>query len=184
MGKAGQTQHFRSRRSILGQPPKCVAQIIIADAVPLIAIAKTNQLQLLQQMFNQVWIPVSVENECLAKPGKDADRITIAIKDGWLVVKTAPKSQLPVPNALGAGELDSIQLALQSPKTSLLIVDDRLARRQALIYKLNIIGTVRLLDIAEKQGIIPSAEQIIQEMTDQGYRISPTLLQQIRGENC
>jgi predicted nucleic acid-binding protein len=63
-------------------------------------------------------------------------------------------------------------------------VDDRLARRQALAYDLNIIGTVRLLDIAEKQGIIPSAEQIIFEMADQGYRISPTLLQQIRGENC
>ena len=159
-----------------------MAQIIIADAGSLIAIAKTNHLQLLRQMFNQVWIPDSVEKECLAKPGQDADRITIAIKDGWLVVKTAPKFQLPVPNALGAGELDSIQLALQSPETSLLIVDDRLARRQALACDLSIIGTVRLLDIAEKQGIISSAEQLIKNMSEQGYRISPTLLQQIRGE--
>jgi predicted nucleic acid-binding protein len=47
---------------------------------------------------------------------------------------------------------------------------------------LNIIGTARLLDIAEKQGIIPNAEQLIQVMREQGYRISPKLLEQIRSE--
>ncbi len=108
----------------------------------------------------------------------------MAIQEVWLVVKTAPESQLPVPNALGAGELNSIQLALQSPETSLLIVDDRLARRQALRHGLNIIGTVRLLDIAEKKGIISSAEQLIDDMSECGYRISPKLLEQIRGRNC
>jgi predicted nucleic acid-binding protein len=157
-----------------------VAQIIIADAGPLIAIAKTNTLQVLQQLFGQVWIPGSVEKECMAKQGLDADRIAIAIKDGWLVVKVVSELQRPVANALGAGELDSIQLALQSPKTSLLIIDDRLARRQALVYGLNIIGSVRLLDIAEKKGIISSAEQIIDEMSPQGYRISSKLLRIVR----
>jgi predicted nucleic acid-binding protein len=160
-----------------------VAQIIIADAGPLIAIAKTNHLQVLQQLFDRVWIPSLVEKECMAKPGLDTDRIAIAIKDGWLVVKVVPKLQRSVANALGAGELDSIQLALQSPKTSLIIIDDRLARRQALEYGLNIIGTVRLLDIAEKKGIISSAEQIIDEMSLQGYRVSSKLLEQIRNKS-
>jgi predicted nucleic acid-binding protein len=100
-----------------------VAQIIIADAGPLIAFAKTKHLQLLQQLFAQVWIPSSVKKECLAKPGLDAERIAIAIKDSWLVVIPVPESQLLVPNALGIGELDSIQLALQSPQTSLLMTD-------------------------------------------------------------
>ncbi len=160
-----------------------MAQIIIADAGPLIAFAKTKHLQNLQQLFGQVWIPSSVKKECLAKPGLDADRITIAIEDGWLVVKTIPETEPPsFLNALGADELDSIQLALQSPQTSLLIIDDRLARRQALTYALNIIGTARLLDIAEKQGIIPNAEQLRQVMREQGYRISPKLVEQIRSE--
>ena len=83
---------------------------------------------------------------------------------------------------MGAGERDSIKLALQFPKSSLLIVDDRLARRQALAYELNIIGTVRLLDIAEKRGLISSAKQLIHDMRDHGYRIAPMLLLQIRGE--
>ena len=153
-----------------------MAHIIIADAGPLIAFAKTDNLQLLQKLFAQVWISRSVEKECLAKPGQDTEQITLAIDDGWLIVKTVSKSHTQTPNALGSGEKDSIQLALQSPEPSLLILDDRLARRHALKHELNIIGTVRLLDIAEKQGQISSAEQIIHDMCNQGYRISSRLL--------
>ena len=159
-----------------------MAHFIIADAGPLIAFAGTNNLQLIQQLFGQVWITHSVERECLAKPGQDAERIAIAIEDGWLLVKTAPESEVLIPDALGAGERDSIKLALQSPESSLLIMDDRLARRQALAYELNIIGTVRLLDIAEKRSLIASAEQLIHNMRNHGYRIAPQLLLQIRGE--
>lgn len=160
-----------------------MAHIIIADAGPLIAFTKTDNLQILRQLFAQVWIPSSVEKECLAKPGQDTEQITLAIDEGWLVVKKVSESRIQTPNALGAGEKDSIQLALQSQEPSLLIIDDRLARRHALEYELNIIGTVRLLDIAEKQGHICSAEQIIHNMCNQGYRISSKLLLQIRHEN-
>ena len=97
-----------------------MAHFIIADAGPLIAFAGTNNLQLIQQLFGQVWITHSVERECLAKPGQDAERIAIAIEDGWLLVKTAPESEVLIPDALGAGERDSIKLALPSPESSLL----------------------------------------------------------------
>ncbi len=160
-----------------------MAHIIIADAGPLIAFATIDKLQLLRQLFGQIWISRSVKGECIAKPGQDTDRITQAIDDGWLIAKSVPKSQTQAPNALGKGELDSIQLALQSPEYSLLVVDDRLARRQALTYGLNIIGTVRLLDIVEKQGHIDNAEQLVHDMYKHGYRISSKLLQQIRSEN-
>jgi predicted nucleic acid-binding protein len=160
-----------------------VDRIIIADAGPLIAFAEADHLAILRQLFGQVWITASAESECQAKPGRDADAIATAIQAGWLVVTTVTGTTSPVPNALGAGEMDSIQLALQSPKSSLLIIDDRLARRRALTYGLNIVGTVRLLDLAEKLGLITSAEQLIQQMREQGYRIAPSLLRQIRGEN-
>lgn len=160
-----------------------MAHTIIADAGPLIACAKIGNLHLLRQLFGQVWISRSVKGECLAKPGQDADRITIAIDDGWLIVKTIPESHAQSPNALGEGEMDSIQLALQSPESILFIVDDRLARRHALAYGLNIIGTVRLLDLAEKQGHICSTEQLLHDMCNHGYRISSKLLLQIRSEN-
>jgi predicted nucleic acid-binding protein len=74
-------------------------------------------------------------------------------------------------------------LAMVSPEDSLLIMDDRLARRYALRKGLNIIGTVRLLDLSEQQGLIESTARCIQEMADAGYRISMDLLQKVRSDS-
>ena len=88
----------------------------------------------------------------------------------------------PLSPSLGAGEGDSICFALEAPESSLLIMDDRLARRYVLHRGLNIVGTVRLLDLAEKRGVIESAERCIQSMSDFGYRVSNDLLKIIRSE--
>jgi len=45
-----------------------------------------------------------------------------------------------------------------------------------------VVGTVRLLDIAEQRGLIHSAESMVLEMRDHGYRISMTILEHIRSE--
>lgn len=161
-----------------------MARIIIADAGPLIAFAGIDHLAVLYRLFSQVCITESVKRECQAKPCRDAAAIATAIRAGWLVVKTVADTASPAPNALGPGETDSIQLALQSPESSLLIVDDRLARRRALEYGLKIVGTVRLLDLAEKRGLITSAEQLVRDMRERGYRIAPKLLLQISGEHA
>lgn len=59
-------------------------------------------------------------------------------------------------------------------------MDDLLARKQAVKLGLAFIGTVRLLDIAEKQGIIADAEAVIDAISSTGYRISKNILQQLR----
>ena len=156
-----------------------MAGIIIADAEPLIALAGVDKLYILPALFESVTIPDAVRQECLAKPGIDSQRIDAAITAGWLLVcRNQTRSPL-LSASLGAGETDAIHLALQTPDTSLLIMDDRLARRYALSRNLRITGTVRLLDLAEQRGLIASAEHVIQDMRACGYRISITLLEKL-----
>ncbi len=116
----------------------------------------------------------------MAKPCKDAESIQLAIKQGWLVVMPGDEDSAPLSPALGVGESDSIRLALQTPNEALLVMDDRLARRYANARKLSFIGTVRLLDLAEQQGVIDNAEAVIKEMSENGYRISVALLDRVR----
>ena len=71
---------------------------------------------------------------------------------------------------------------MESPEDSLLIMDDRLARRYALRKGLKIIGTVRLLDLAEQKNLIESAERCIQDLAEFGYRIPMDLLKKIRSQ--
>ena len=160
-----------------------MARIVIADAGPLIALAGVDKLSILPALFESVTIPDAVRQECLAKPGIDVQRIGAAITAGWLLVHQSQTRSAPLSASLGAGETDAIHLALQAPDTSLLIMDDRLARRYALSRNLHIIGTVRLLDLAEQRGLIASAEHVIQDMREFGYRISMALLEKLRNQN-
>jgi len=159
-----------------------MARIIIADAGPLIAFASIDALAALKKLFSEISIAETVKHECLAKPGTDSQRIEAAIDDGWLRTFIPDVASEPLSPSLGAGESDSIRFAMQSPDESLLVIDDRLARRFALKQGINIVGTVRILDLAEQRGLLKSAEQSIAELSAIGYRVSMELLKQIRSE--
>ena len=145
-----------------------MAGIVIADTGPLIAFASIDRLCVLKDLFGELTITQSVRDEYNAKPGTDTLRIDAAVTDAWLRV-VAFTAELLSPS-LGQGESDSIQLAMEWPRNSLLILDDRLARRYALRAELNIVGSVRLLHIAQQRGLIPDAESCLREMAEIGYR--------------
>jgi hypothetical protein len=159
-----------------------MARVVIADAGPLIAFASIDALWVLQNLFSEISVAESVKCECLGKPGTDCQRIETAIDEGWLLIFPPGAVTEPLSPGLGVGESDSIRYALESPDESLLIVDDRLARRFALKRGINIVGTVRILDLAEQRGLIKSAAQSVAEMAAIGYRVSVELLKQIRSE--
>lgn len=154
---------------------------VISDAGPLIALAKVDSLFIARELFSRLWIPEAVWLECSAKADEDSRRIEQAANEGWLNVVPVITSP-PLPRSLGRGEVEAIQLALGTAD-ALLIVDDRLARREATRHGLTYIGTARVLHLAERRSIVDSAEEIVQRMAECGYRISPVLLQQLRARN-
>ena len=153
---------------------------VISDAGPLIALAKADSLFVPRDLFSCIRIPEAVWLECVQKTGADSRRIEQAASEGWLnVVSVATKRSHPP--SLGTGEIEAIQLALETEQ-ALLIVDDRLARREATRHGLDYIGTVRMLHLAEQRSIVDNAEATIQRMVECGYRISPLLLRQLRAQ--
>lgn len=131
-----------------------MAQVVIADAGPLLALAKLDCLHLLKKLFGTVLIPEAVQRECMAKSGEDSERIQQAIDCKQLqVIPSDDISSMVLPRSLSDGEKEAICLAIQH-ENSLLIVDDQLARRQAAKLGLTFIGLVRVLAIAEQQGMV------------------------------
>ncbi len=125
-----------------------MAQVVIADAGSLLALAKLDCLHLLEKLFGTVLIPESVQRECMAKSAEDSQRIQQAVDCKQLqVIPNDAVSSMVLPRSLGDGEKEAICLAMQH-EHSLLIVDDQLARRQAAKLGLAFIGLVRLLAIA------------------------------------
>ncbi|MYD88629.1 MAG: hypothetical protein F4018_15125 [Acidobacteria bacterium] len=154
---------------------------VISDAGPLIALARVDSLFVPKALFSRIHIPEAVRDECARKPGEDTRRIEQAIGDGWIrVVSVKPgPAERRFSLSLGRGETEAIQLALETTQ-SLLIVDDRLARRQALQCGLAYVGTVRMLLEAEERQVIRDAEATVHRITASGYRISPRILEQLK----
>jgi predicted nucleic acid-binding protein len=157
-------------------------RLLIADAGPLIALAKVSRLQLLAELFPAAAITDSVRIECLRKRTADARVIQRALSDNRIVCIPDPMPAHHLMKGLGQGELSCIQLALQDPDSKLLLLDDALARREAYRKGVRFIGTAMLLYLAEKEGFLDSAEEVAEQMSAHGYRISVQIFEIIRGK--
>ena len=135
--------------------------VVIADAGPLIALAKISQLHLLPALFTKVLIKQALES-------------------GWLECVDNPVFTHPLSRSLGLGEQTSIEYALQTDNKTLLVMDDALARKQALCKQLNIVGTAALLFAAQRKGLLADAETLIAELNQVGYRISAAVIAQLK----
>lgn len=154
--------------------------VVIADAGPVIALAKINQLHLLSSLFPTVSITQAVADECLRGRSAEVLLIQHALDAGWLQCVANPDFKHNLSKSLGAGEQSSIEYALQTDTKTLLILDDALARKQALRQQLVIVGTAALLFAAQRKGLIVDAEALITELNQVGYRISAAVVAQLK----
>lgn len=156
-----------------------MSQIVVADAGPLIALARTGHLPLLKHLFKRVLIPKAVADELeLSSDRPGARTLAQAITPrGWLVVKPVHVDR-PLTLALGPGETEAILLA--SHENALLLIDDRKGRRAATSAGIKVIGTGRVLIAAKHQGLLESVSDALDQLAEAGYRISDALVQRLR----
>jgi predicted nucleic acid-binding protein len=79
---------------------------------------------------------------------------------------------------LNKGEASSIALALEI-KDSTLIIDEIKGRKIAKSFKIDIIGTIGVLLLANNKGLIKDVLGIILKLVNRGFRISDNLLDRL-----
>jgi predicted nucleic acid-binding protein len=94
-----------------------LTDLIVADAGPLIGLARTDYLWVLKHLFGRVLIPSAVLNALqidATRPGSRA--LSRAMKSGWLLIAEPPPSQKAerLAEILDDGEAEAILLA-QAP---------------------------------------------------------------------
>jgi len=136
----------------------------IANSSPLICLSKAELQDLLGKLYSKVLVPVPVLNEIAQ--GKDGDRILrIVQSSSWAeIIKVEIFPEILEWN-LESGEGSVISQAVKEPNLEILI-DDRLANRCARLYQLKTRGTLGILLLAKRKGVIaelrPSMERIMQ----------------------
>ena len=149
---------------------------IICNTGPIIALSILGRLSILQNLFNSVIIPEEVHREIL-EGGETQVGLHDYKKSNWIKVIALNTAVDPLlRSSLDAGEAAVISLARQV-NADFVIIDEKKARKIArTVYKLRVIGTVRILIEAKRCGVIDKVGEDLQTLRDSGYWISDSIM--------
>ncbi len=149
--------------------------MIVADASPLIMLARSGLVPVLKGVAGEVTVPEAVWHECTGDAARPGARALVAAKDeGQIEVRAAAWTGAPLP-ALGPGELAAIALAIEMKAP--VLMDERLGRRVAALHGVSVVGSAAVLLMAKERGLIGAVKPVLEEWRVAGYLLSEALLQ-------
>ena len=149
---------------------------VVTDTSPLIKLAGVGLLGLLPQLYGSIWLPTAVASEFAAGAGPGDPDLT---QQPWITIHQTPViPQLTSARGLGRGESEAISLAVAA-HVRLILLDDKLGRREAQRLGLPVAGTLAVLLRAKRMQLIPEVGPIVDSMIAQGRHISRELRDQL-----
>jgi predicted nucleic acid-binding protein len=143
-------------------------RIIISDTSCLIALSNIGLLNILKDLYQEIIITQDVKDEFGEKLPE------------WIVVLTVKNTgrQTEIETRLDKGEASSIALALEIEE-SILIIDEIKGRNIAKSFNIEIIGTIGILLLANKKGLIKDVMATIQKQVNKWFRLSDTIIEKL-----
>jgi predicted nucleic acid-binding protein len=151
---------------------------VVIDASPLITLFRSQQAELLTQLFSNIWVPDAVWQEVTDSGYNDSASQGVATVS-WL--KQVTVNQIPEvisQQNLGRGESEVLSFALTYPKVRAML-DDHAARRCAKKSGVSTLGTGGLLILAKQRGIIQSVGKSLEALRAAGMWLSDDLIQML-----
>jgi hypothetical protein len=130
--------------------------IVVSDTSPLTALMTVGEVSLLPQLFTEVVIPKTVQEELLRSH---------PCLPGWLRVEVVKDSHeaLRLAAMVDPGEAEAIELAKEL-RADRLLIDERKGRRLAAQEGVAVIGLVGVLLLAKRQQLIPSVGTLLERL--------------------
>ncbi|MEW6088086.1 MAG: DUF3368 domain-containing protein [bacterium] len=146
---------------------------VVVNSTPLISLAILDKLSLLDELFQEVYIPPAVFKETTKKGKKKARAI-----ENWGKNKISNALNFSTKEALeitlDEGESEVIALA-QKINANLVIIDEEKARNIARLYNMNVTGTIGVLIFAREQGKLTAIKPLLDKLINNGIYISVEL---------
>lgn len=156
----------------------------VVNASPLICLAKAGYADLLLKLPDEIIVPHAVFEEIQAGPPGDPAQAILAT--GTFEVIKIPAAPEILAWDLGKGETAVLSYALSKPGW-IAIIDDRAARKCARSFSLPIKGTLAVVILAKKHGLVASAVDVMRSLQAAGLRLDDvvirTALKQTVGED-
>ena len=148
---------------------------VVLNASPLICLSKSGLAGIFPTLFQEIVVPEAVIKEITAE-GKTDFAAKALISAGWMSrIADIPLEPRVVAWDLGEGESAVISFALKNAGFWA-VMDDREARCCALSIQCRFIGTLGILLLAKKKGIIPSLRESLGKLQVAGFWLSASLV--------
>lgn len=148
----------------------------VVNSSPVILLAKIAQASLLPELCETLVIPAGVAREVQAGEASDPGNLWLAAEGAAYIRGHTPISPAIAAWDLGLGESEVLSWAhLDSGYDA--IVDDRGARNCAASLGIAVRGTLGVIVLAKRQGIIRAAAPLFEQLIAAGMRINQAVLQ-------
>ena len=141
-------------------------KLIVSDSTTIITLLNIDRLNVLSNVFSQVYIPLKVYEEIVI------DEYIVLDKDFFIAKEIVDKKLFKLlTRSLDAGESEAIVLAKEMELS--LIIDEKKGRKIASNLGINIFGFIGLLIINYKNGLLSREEtlDIFYKAKNQGFRV-------------
>jgi predicted nucleic acid-binding protein len=151
---------------------------VILNASPIICLMKAGIAEILPNLFKEIVVPEDVKREILGG-GKTSPKPEVLASYHWIRIV----NNILIPPQvsswdLGQGESAVISFALENP-AFWAVIDDREARRCATALHCRHTGTIGIIVLAKRRGVIPSIRGYIEKLKEAGLWLSDELIDQV-----
>ena len=154
--------------------------MVIGDSSALVTLAVVNQLELLEKLYDNLYIPQAVFDE-VTQIGKPQSNKLRQFLQGKVKQVDLTLTHL----GLGLGELEAITL-YKKLDADVLLIDDNRAKKYASLNGVKVIGSLGILVKAKEQGHVEKVKPFLDEIQKSEVYISQKLIEkvlEICGEN-
>lgn len=147
--------------------------MIVGDSSALIALAIIDKLELLEKLYQNLYIPQAVYDEVTEIGRPQSDKLKLFLRNR---VKTVELKITKL--GLGLGELEAITL-YKNLNADVLLIDDNRAKKYAILNDIKVIGSLGILIKAKQDGYIKNIKPFLEQLQKSGIFISDKLIAKV-----
>jgi len=150
----------------------------IINASPLILLGKIALLELLPRLTTNMLVPAGVIAEIQQGTANDTARQWLSqAPQNWIMEVPHIHPVVAAWN-LGQGESEVLSFATFNPGYTV-VIDDLAARNCAISLHLPMLGTLGILLMAKKDGLLDQITPFVKALQTVGMRLSPSLISKV-----
>lgn len=151
---------------------------VIMNASPIICMMKAGIIEVLPALFKDIVVPQEVKREILVRGRTDLKGEVLASYQWIGLVNDIVIAPQVASWDLGQGESAVISFVLENPDFWA-VIDDREARRCAMALNCRHTGTLGIIVLAKRRGVIPSIRGYLERLKEAGLWLSDELVDQV-----